>query len=73
MTKVFPDGTVELVMSGNGSPPGATGQHTNKSSIWFRVNGGEWELASPRSMHQNLEALEWSDSVVEFREYLEIV
>lgn len=73
MTKVFPDGTVELQGSGNGSHPGATGQHTNKSTIWFRVNGGEWERASARAMHQNMQCLEWADSVAEFRQYLEIV
>lgn len=53
MTKTFPDGTIELAWSGNGSPPGATGQHTNVSTIWFRVDEGTWERASCRTMHKN--------------------
>lgn len=73
MTKTFPDGTVELSWSGNGSHPGATGQHTNVSSIWFRVDGGEWERGSCRTMHKNMQALECADSVAEFRQYLEIL
>ena len=36
--KDMPDGTVEIRMSGNTNPPGATGQHGNVSSVWFRVN-----------------------------------
>lgn len=73
MTKTFPDGTVELLGSGHGSPPGSTGQHTTSSSVWFRVDGGEWERASGRAMHNNMQALECADSVAEFRQYLEII
>lgn len=72
-TKVFPDGTVELVMSGKACPPGFTGQAGNVSTCWFRVNGGEWERASHRSMHRNIQCLECADTVSEFRQYLEII
>ncbi len=71
-TKSFRDGLVELSMSGKSCPPGYKGQAGNVSSVWFRVNGGEWEHAH-RSMHKNAEALECADSVAEFRQYLEIL
>lgn len=73
MTKTFPDGTVELVMSGKSCPPGFTGQAGNMSSVWFRVDGGEWEQGSCRSMHKQVECLEMAQFVTEFRQYLEIV
>ena len=73
-TKTFQDGdTLELRWSGNGNPPGATGQATASSSIWFRVNGGAWERGSSRTMHKNMEALAVADSVAEFRELMEIL
>lgn len=73
MTKSFRDGLVELVMSGKSCPPDYHGQAGNVSSVWFRVNGGEWEPGSRRSMHRNVEALECAESVAEFRQYLEIL
>lgn len=36
-------------------------------------DGGEWERASGRAMHNNMQALECADSVAEFRQYLEIL
>lgn len=73
MTKEFPDGTVELRMSGKNCPPGYKGQAGNVSSSWFRVNGGEWEPASHRSMHKNAEVLEMARSVEEFRSLLTLL
>ena len=72
-TKTFPDGTIELVMSGKACPPDFTGQAGNRSSVWFRVNGGEWESAGGRCLHNYAQCLECADSVDEFRKYLEIV
>ncbi len=72
MTKTFPDGVVELG-TGSDQPPGWTGQQVATNYTWFRVNGGEWERSSGRSMHRNVQALEWADSVDEFRQYLEII
>lgn len=71
MTKTFPDGTVELAYGSN-LPPGASGQHAG-IGVWFRIDGGEWERASGRAMHNNMQALECADSVAEFRQYLEIL
>ena len=74
-TKTFQDGdTLELRWSGNGNDPDAPAwrQHTNVSTIWFRVNGGAWERAG-RTMHKNREAMEVADSVAEFRELMEIL
>lgn len=71
MKKTFTDGTVELTMSGNTNPPGSPGQHGNVSSVWFRVNGGEWERGSSRVMHKHVEALECAESVADFRKYVE--
>ncbi len=73
MTKNFPDGTVELTASKSTLPPGETGQGGTTSTCWFRINGGEWERASSRAQHKNMQALECADSVAEFRKYLEII
>lgn len=73
MTKTFPDGVVEMVMSGKSCPPDHTGQAGNVSTTWFRVDGGRWESASGRSFHKNWQALECADSVAEFRQLLEIL
>ncbi len=69
--KAFEDGFVEIAYGSN-LPPGASGQHAG-IGVWFRVNGGEWEMASSRTMHKNVQALECADSVDEFRQYLEII
>ncbi len=74
MLKLFlSGGCVELRMSGCGAPPGFKGQATASSSCWFRENGGEWEPASSRSMHKNMQALECADNAAEFRQLLEII
>ncbi len=73
MIKQFADGTVELRMSGASCPPDFHGQAGSRSSCWFRVDNGQWEQASYRSMHRNAEALECAGSVSEFRQLLEIL
>lgn len=64
------DGLVEVRTSGKSCPPGYVGQAGNMSTVWFRVDGGEWELSAGRSMHQTLEVLERADTVAEFRELI---
>lgn len=66
-TKTFPDGTIELVMSGKSCPPGFTGQAGNMSTCWYRVDGGEWQYAAG-SMHRNVSRLEAAASVSEFNQ-----
>ncbi len=68
ISKQFPDGLVELTMSGKDCPPGFHGQAGNVSSCWFRVNGGPWEEAIYSSLHTNAEFLDAADSVDEFYE-----
>ncbi len=73
MKKTFADGdAIELRGSGCTGPPGWKGQAGSRSSCWFRVNNGEWEIGSARSMHANMAALECAESVSEFRKLLEI-
>lgn len=71
--KQFPDGKIELAMSGKACPPDYHGQAGNVSSVWFRVDGGPWEPASVRSLHRNLEVLECAASVAEFRQLIAIL
>lgn len=70
MTKQLPDGLVEVRMSGKSCPPGFVGQAGNVSTVWFRVDGGEWEPSPWRSMHRTVECLECADTVAEFRELI---
>lgn len=70
ISKTFPDGTVEIAQSGSVEPPGFKGQAGNVSSIWFRINGGEWESPYCRTMHKLIECLECADSAKEFRIYV---
>jgi len=67
-TKTFPDGVVEIAMSGCGNPPGVGGQAVARSTIWFRVDGGEWERPESRTFHRLASALELAETVAEFRE-----
>lgn len=51
---------IEFQHSSNTGPPGATGQHGNRGSLWCRrVRGGlcgEWRRVDyPRSVHQATE------------------
>lgn len=70
ITKRLLDGLVEVQMSGKSCPPGYVGQAGNMSTVWFRVDGGEWELSPGRSMHRTVEALECAGTVAEFRELI---
>lgn len=33
---------IEIRASSHGGPPGAGGQQTQRSTLWFRVDDGEW-------------------------------
>lgn len=33
---------IELKQSSHGGPPGAKGMHTQKHSLWLRIDGGGW-------------------------------
>lgn len=53
----WPDGRMELGCSGCCCPPGAkrSGQHTNSSTDWYRIDGGEWvQVTRPSSRFRNV-------------------
>jgi len=48
-----PDGIIEIEASGCCCPPGghrSGRQHTNSSTSWWRVNGGEWHKLRANSL-----------------------
>lgn len=46
--------TIEIEQSSNGHPPGVpvSTPHTNGTTTWARVPGGEWRRVHCRSLHR---------------------
>jgi hypothetical protein len=59
---------IEIERSANGNPPGtpAWRQHTNVSTVWARVQSGEWKISPYRNQHRTIAAAIESASAAEF-------
>jgi len=65
------DGTIiEITISdGYAGPDGKAGCQRNSHNIaWYRINGGAWGRSPFRSQHKTLEAIEISESLLDFQE-----
>lgn len=67
-----PDGYIEIEMSGCCCPPTGkrkTGLHTNATTLWFRVNEGDW--VSVRKSHHTYVLADAAETVQEFMDAME--
>ena len=71
-TRDFPDGKLTIQATGNGNPPDRQyGQHTNRSTVWARIDEGPWHYVDGvRSMHKAREEADACDTAAEAIQWL---